>query len=126
MNHDSIDLGEAIEKKFQSEEKPQRPAKEKHMVTIRRYSTGPYVRQEPKHVRKSFRELVRAVQASEEYATAFFGELCAPMIATGIASEAAATATNLIMIRLFGRNMGTSKAFRQWEQYQGSGNKGVK
>ncbi len=88
------------------------------MVTIRRYKDGPYVRQYPKNVKKSFKELSRAVQSSEEYAAAFFGEICAPMIAADIAPETAATATNLIMIRLFAHDMSKSKAFSQWAQYQ--------
>jgi hypothetical protein len=94
------------------ESKPARPQKEKRMVTIRRYE-GPYVRQYPKNVKKSFREISRAVQSSEEYAAAFFGELSAPMIAAGISQDKAAEAASLIMIRMFQRDMRGSRIYKK-------------
>jgi len=88
-----------------SQEEATRPAKEKRMVTIRKYPDGPYVRRHPKNVKKAFKELARAVQGSEEYAAAFFGELSAPMLAAGVPQDTAAKAANLIMVRMFQHDM---------------------
>jgi hypothetical protein len=93
--------------------KPERQKKEKRMVTILRYPDGPYVRQHPKNVKKAFKELARAVQSSEEYAAAVFAELTAPMIVAGIQQETAATAANLIMVRMFQHDMRETRIYKK-------------
>jgi hypothetical protein len=118
MPDEPSDIATDEQQQAQQEVRPPRSKKEKRTYTLHRYPAGPYVRQHPKHVRRSLTEIGRAVRASEEYAAAFFEELCGPMIAAGIPNDKAAVATCMIMSRLFQREMRGSAVYKKSSNVQ--------
>jgi hypothetical protein len=61
----------------------------------------PHVREQPKNVKKSFKEIVRAVHYSKDYAVTWCNNFYQPMVANGISSETASKITREIMQNLF-------------------------
>ena len=107
-------MEDTIEAPAEPKPNTKRPSGEKRKTTIRRYPDGPYVRELPRNVQKSFKELTRAVQSDEEYAFTWFACFRAPMIGAGVSPDVATTAAIVIMINLFQRDMRETRAFKKW------------
>jgi hypothetical protein len=88
--------------------------KPKRVFTLQQtHPFGPIVREYPKHLQKSFKEIMRAVWASKEYASTIFTVFLESMVSAGVPYRTAAIAACQMMYRMFNHEMRHSEVYKK-------------
>jgi hypothetical protein len=96
------------------EQLPKFKPKPKRVFTLQQtHPFGPIVREYPKHLQKSFKEITRAVWASKEYASTIFTVFLESMVSAGVPYRTAAIAACQMMYRLFQHEMRHSEVYKK-------------